>query len=122
MKVDYIPDKQTESALLGMPDKVSYAIARITMDMTVPKVPMSRGKNTSGQLRRSTVAYGVRGSNGKYSIGSSTSYATYVYNMDDSKTNWTTPGTHSKWFHRTFEKDHTTIIKTAIDNTWKGKM
>lgn len=120
MNVEFIPNKDTEKALLGMPDKVSYRIARITLDMTVPHVPMSRGKNTSGQLRRSTVVYGVRGSNGNYSIGSQTSYAKRVYNMNNSTTNWTTPNTNSRWFHSTFERKHAIIVKNAIDQSMKG--
>lgn len=119
MKVEFQPNKATEKALLGLPNDIMYKVARITLDMSMAKVPMSRGKNTSGTLRRSTSLYGVRGSNGDYSIGSATSYAKYVYNMPET-THWTTPGTNSKWFHRTFKVHQATIIKSAIDQTKKG--
>ena len=117
--IEYIPNKKTEKILLELPDDTAYAIARITLDFSMKKVPMSRGKATSGQLRRSTMAYGVRGSNKNYSIGSATSYAKYVYNMPDG-THWTTPGTSQKWFHRMFKRHQATIIKTAISQTKKG--
>ena len=54
MNVEFIPNKETESYMLGLPDKVMYTVARITLDLTMPTIPMSRGKSTSGQLRRST--------------------------------------------------------------------
>lgn len=119
MNVVFEPNKKTEKILLDLPDDIMYAVARITLDMSMKKVPMSRGKSTSGQLRRSTMAYGVRGSNGDYSIGSSTSYAKYVYNMPDSN-HFTTPGTSGKWFHKTFKAHQVSIVKTAISRTKKG--
>ena len=120
MNVEFIPNKETEKYMLGLPDKVMYTVARITLDLTMPTIPMSRGKSTSGQLRRSTSVYGVRGSDGDYTIGSATSYAKYVYDMP-STTHWTTTGTNERWFHKTFEKKHNSIVKQAIDRTWKGK-
>lgn len=119
--VEFKPNKETERKLLGLPDKVLYKVARITLDFTNPHIPMSRGKRTSGQLRRSTMVYGVRGGNGDYTIGSVTSYAKYVYNMDDATTHWTTDKTYSHWFHRTFKEKQQLIIKNAIDQAWKEK-
>ena len=120
MRVEFHPNTQTENTLLNVGDKVSYAVARMTLDYTKPHIPMSRGKATSGQLRRSTSAYGVRGSNGNYSIGTITSYAKYVYNMDNSTTNWTTPNTNSRWFHQTFKKYNEKFFKDAISRYGKG--
>lgn len=111
--VEFIPDKRTEKTLTEVGDKVSYAIARMTLDYTIPHVPMSRGKSTSGQLRRSTSVYGVRGSNGNYSIGSVTSYAKYVYAMGN--VHWTTPDTFGKWFHKVFKEKHNLMLKDAIN-------
>lgn len=118
-KVDFIPDKNTEDYLLKVGDKFSYRVARITLDMTMPHIPMSRGKSTSGQLRRSSAVYGVRGSNGSYSIGSVTSYANYVYKMG-AGTHWTTPKTFGKWFHKVFKDKNQVIIKNALDQVLKG--
>ena len=116
--VEFIPDKQTENKLIHLGDKVAYAVARQTLDYTIPHIPMSRGKSTSGQLRRSTSVYGVRGSNGNYSIGSITSYAKYVYNMG-AGTHWTTPGTFGKWFEKVFKDKQTQMIKTALNKYGK---
>lgn len=120
MRVEFEPNKQTENTLLNLGDKVAYAVARMTLDYSINHVPMSRGKNTSGQLRRSTSLYGVRGSNSNYSIGSATSYAKYVYNMNNATTNWTTPGTNSRWFHETFKKKNQVFLKNAINRYGKG--
>lgn len=113
MRVEFVPDKQTERTLNTVGDKVAYAVARQTLDYTIPHIPMSRGKSTSGQLRRSTSAYGVRGSNGNYSIGSVTSYAKYVYAMQN--VNWTTPGTFGKWFHTIYKQKGTLMLKDALN-------
>lgn len=118
MRVDFQENENTKRKLLVLPDEVMYKVARMTLDMSIKRVPMSRGKVTSGQLRRSTLVYGVRGNDGDYSIGSQTSYAKYVYKMPEG-THWTTPGTHGKWFHRTFKEHGATIIKKALDQSFK---
>ena len=91
------------------PDKIVYAIARTTLDMSFATIPKDRG-----QLRASSKAYGVQGSNGDYSIGSKTDYAKYVYNMPD-KTNWTTTGTHGQWYPRYWKQYGNVIFKQAVE-------
>ena len=113
MRVEFVPDKRTENVLNNVADKVSYAVARMTLDYTMQHIPLSRGKSTSGQLRRSTSAYGVRGSNGNYSIGSVTSYASYVYVMQN--VHWTTPGTYGKWFHTIYKEKGNLMLKDALN-------
>lgn len=110
-KARWYPNAQAK--LKKYPDKVMYAIASITLDMSYPSIPMSTGYG-SGKLRQSTKGAGVRGSNGNYHIGSYTDYASYVYNMPDS-TNWSTPGTNAEWFLRTFKKKKDVILKNAIE-------
>lgn len=117
--VEFIPNKKTENYLMTVGDKVAYKVARITLDLTIPHVPMSRGKPTSGKLRRSTMSYGVKGSNGNYTIGSTSKYAKYVYVMGEN-THWTTPKTYGHWFHRTFKEKQKVIFKNAIDQSRKG--
>lgn len=112
-KVEFIPDKQTEKTLTSVGDKVSYAIARMTLDYTLPHIPMSKRKRTSGQLRRSTSVYGVRGSNKNYTIGSVTSYAKYVYAMRN--VNWTTPNTFGNWFHQIYKEKQNLMLKDAMN-------
>ena len=98
--------------LLGQPDKITYAVASITLDMTYPTIPLSN-KINAGKLRQTSKAAGVRGSNGSYYIGSYTNYAKHVYNLPDS-TNWTTPGTNAEWYKRMWAKKGKTILDNAI--------
>ena len=95
-------------------DMIIYQIARLTLDKSYQMVPLSNQKN-SGRLRTSTMAYGVQGSNKDYTIGSETSYAKYVYTMGP-KTNWTTPGTNSKWFERTWKLVGKNLLSISVKN------
>ena len=95
-------------------DMIISHIARLTLDKSYQIVPLSNQKN-SGRLRTSTMAYGVQGSNKDYTIGSKTSYAKYVYTMGP-KTNWTTPGTNSKWFERTWKLVGKNLLSISVKN------
>lgn len=112
-------NKGTLDKIDNLPDKVVYKIARKTLDYSVAVIPMSRGLKTSGQLRRDSVAYGVRGSNGDYHIGSPTSYANRVWNFNDKTTNWTTPNTHSKWFLYALKTHQKSIVENSINEVNK---
>ena len=112
-------NKGTLEKIENLPDKVVYKIARKTLDYTNPHIPMSRGLPTSGQLRRDTMAYGVRGSNGDYYIGSPTRYANRVWNLNDQTTNWTTPQTHSKWFLYALKRYQKSIVDNSINEVNK---
>ena len=96
------------------PDKVVYQIARMTLDLSYTTIPLSKRKN-AGKLRQSSTNAGVRGSNKKYYIGSYTDYAKYVWVMPDESTHWSTPGTHSKWYKRYWEKTGKNIINTVVE-------
>lgn len=93
-----------------MPDKVVYTVASMTLDMSYPTIPLGKTAN----LRKTSKAAGVRGSNKEYYIGSYTNYAKYVWVMPDS-TNWSTPGTNGQWYKRYFEKHYNTILKNALE-------
>ena len=112
-------NKGTLERIENLPDKIVYKIARKTLDYSNTVIPMSRGLKTSGQLRRQTMAYGVRGSNGDYYIGSPTSYANRVWNYNDKTTNWTTPGTHSKWFLYALKTHQKSIVENSINEVNK---
>lgn len=122
IQVEFKPNLKVEKGLKEIPDSVLYSIARQTLDMSVSSIPKSVGKATSGQLRRSSLDGAVRGSHQNYYIGSYTSYAAYVWKMNDSTTNWTTPNTHSQWYVRTLKKNGQTIINNALTQSWKDKM
>lgn len=114
VKAIFEPNLATEKKLNELPNQILYSVARETLDMSYPSIPMSVGRKTSGALRTSSVANGVRSCPGGYYIGSFTDYASYVWQMNDSTTNWTTPGTHSQWYARTLQKNGRTIIDIAI--------
>ena len=101
-----------QQKLLSTPDKIMYAFARLTLDRTYQHIPLSNKVN-SGRLRTSSMAYGVKGSNGEYSIGSRTSYAKYVWNMG-SGTNWSTPGTYGKWYEKTCKELKKNLLSVAV--------
>ena len=112
-----------ESALKGLkniPNDILYAIARQTLDRSFTTIPRSLKKYTNSTLRGSSVAGGVRGSNGDYYIGSYTDYASSVWKMTN--VHWTTPGTNNQWFTRTLKQYGTTIIDSAINKSWKDNM
>ena len=96
------------------PDTIVYQVARMTLDMSYTTIPLSNRKN-AGQLRRTSMAAGVRGSNKNYYIGSYTDYAKYVWVMPDESTHWSTPETHSKWYKRYWEKTGKNIINTVVE-------
>lgn len=109
-QVKWYPGAQKR--LKGQPDKVLYAVASMTLDMTYPTIPKSN-LTGSGKLRQTSKSAGVRGSNGDYYIGSYTEYAKYV-NTYPTTTNWSTPGTTSNWYKKTWKKKGKVITDNAI--------
>lgn len=123
VSVKVVPNTKTQAGLKVIPDRVIFTIARMTLDTArdTDIIPMSPpGTKTRGQLRRTSMAGGVRGSNGNYYIGSYTSYASYVWNMEG--VNWTTPGTDNKWYTRTLKRHGQTITQNAINKAWRDVM
>lgn len=107
--------------LKKIPDDILYEIALETLDRSYSTlIPMSKEKNHSGTLRRSSKSGGVRGGNGDYWIGSYTKYAKYVWNMEG--VHWTTPGTNNKWYARTLKRHGQTIIQNSINKNWRKDM
>ncbi len=110
VNVELIWDKGAKEKIThDIPDKIIHDIARISLDMTMPSIP-----ERTGEMRRTTLARGVQGSNMHYKIGSYTDYAAYVYVMP-SKTNWTTPGTQSYWFREVIQKNINNIMQQAVE-------
>jgi hypothetical protein len=118
---DFKLNSSLKSNLTKFEDKVIYNCAYKTLNYSIPIIPLSNRPNTE-KLRLSTVAYGVKGSNGEYEIGSPTSYASRVYKMDDHTTNWTTGGTHSQWFEKTWKEKQQMILQSAITESKIGGM
>lgn len=113
MIIDVKLNKRTFDKIQNAPDKIVYSVASNTLHRSYPTIPMSNEKY-KGQLRRSSMAYGVRGSNATYKIGSDTSYAKYVWVMNNETTNWTTPGTGSKWYINYLKKHGKQLIAESI--------
>ena len=121
VSVDIRPNIKVMSGLKVIPDRVMRQVARETLDRAYPIIPMSPpGAKTRGQLRKTSMAGGIRGSNGNYYIGSYTSYAKYVWKMHD--VNWTTPGTDGQWYARAIQRHGQTIINNAINKAWRDVM
>lgn len=108
------------NGLKRIPDDILYSMAKQTLDLSQPMIPMSKTKDHAGTLRRSTASGGVRGGNGDFYIGSYTNYASSVWKMEN--VNWTTPGTNNKWFARTLKRYNATIINNAINQSWRKDM
>lgn len=89
-------------------DKIIYEIAKETLIQSKKTIPMR-----TGNMRRSSINAGVKGSNRDYYIGSYTGYAKYVWNFPDS-TNWTTPGTNNKWYYRIWKAREEHITKNIV--------
>ena len=89
---------------------ILYDVARQCLDSSYSITPRTTGKmaNTSMAKGVQTASY-----NDKY-IGNYTDYAIYVWKMNADRTNWTTPGTTSKWFENTMKSKGATFILNAV--------
>ena len=102
-----INDKIMEE-LGKMPDKINYAVARQFLDrIGSSKVTPYK----TGKMEQTMFSSGVRGSNGNYSIGNFTVYASHIYSLPQSS-NWTNPLSKAQWFE-TFWKSQG---KSVLDN------
>lgn len=111
VSVNVKTDPRTNQKLINCTDKQLYAIARKTLDMTIPKIPRDTGRMrlSSSGFRGTGV---VKTTNG-YAIGSDTYYASKVWNYPDT-THWTTPGTNGEWYLRVWNRNRNQIINMAL--------
>ena len=110
-------DNKVKNGLNEIPNDILYMIAKLTLAFSVATIPKDTNK-----LRATSVSGGVRSCPGGFYIGSFTDYASNVWKMNDSTTNWATPGTHSQWYARTLKEKGKVIIDNAINQSWKDKM
>lgn len=99
---------RTIQELKNMPDKITYATARVFLDR-VENSKITPYK--TGKMEMTMFNNGVKGSNGDYYIGNFTNYAGYVYAFPQS-VNWTNPLSKAQWFE-TFWKSQG---KSVLDN------
>lgn len=111
-------NKATQKKLATLPKKIIEEVATDLLGKSYPTIPMSSAleRNANrGRLRRETVAKGVQSKGNIVFLESPTFYASFVWDMNDSKTNWSTPGTGSEWFEKTWQKQGNSITKSAIE-------
>ena len=108
------------NGLKKMPDDILFEIAKQTLDMAVSTeaIPIDTKK-----MRNLSVEFGVRKHPGDMIIGSPTGYASRVWVMPQSTTNWTNKGkAHNKWYAYILKKYGQTFIDNAISKSWKKDM
>ena len=113
MECKVIWNLKAKKELLGAPNKITYAVAAQTLDLSFIHIPLSKRKGR-GKLRQTSKSAGVRGTDGNYYIGSYTSYASRVWKMPSS-TNWSEPGTNNKWYERTWKKYGKSIQQNVVE-------
>lgn len=98
-------------------DLTVYNIARMTLDMTNSK---GHFPYLTGELQRSSMAYGVVGNNKTYELGATgVDYAPTVWDYPQS-TNWTNPNTYAQWFMTEFKNDKEVIVSQAVTNALRS--
>ena len=101
--------------LKGFEDETVYRTARMTLDFTIPHIPYR-----TGDLNKSSLAFGVQGQDKVYSLGAGVPYAKYVWNFDQNNTNWTNPRSYSQWFLTEFRNQKETILGNAVSVSYKN--
>lgn len=108
--IDINLNKSTFNKIEVFPSMVLYSVAKQTLSISYPTIPKDTGK-----MKEATYSYGVKKhTDNDYSISSNVGYARYPWFMNDGSTNWTTPGTGSKWFTKTIQKRGKLILTNAI--------
>lgn len=114
IKIDVIMEKELPVKELDMwRDRIVYNMARVTLDFSNPHIPY-----LTGALEKSSMAFGVQGSNKEYGLGytETTPYAKKVWNYPQNGTNWTNPNSYAKWYETTFKNNREKIIEQAVNN------
>ena len=92
VRVTYYPNEATQKKLKKLPSEILREFARAILNDSSNIIPFRTGK-----MWRRTMLAGVKEDSDGVYIESPVWYANYVWNMGAS-TNWTTPGTTSRWF------------------------
>lgn len=103
-------DKSVKNLIEQMPDKVIYAIARMTLD-TIGYMQVTPYK--TGEMERTMYSAGVQKDSDGYYIGNHTDYASYVYKMPQS-TNWTRKSSKAQWFENVWNMRGESITNECI--------
>lgn len=109
MKVVATFNDNTFKRLGEMSDKVMYAFARATLDMT--GVTHATAYLT-GETERSMFARGVQPTQNGYYIGNFTTYAERVYALDSA--NWTNKLTQPHWFNSILDRYGDMMLENCV--------
>lgn len=108
VRVTYYPNKTTQEKLKKLPTEILKEFARAILNDSSNIVPFR-----TGNMWRRTMQAGVKeNTNGVY-IESPVWYANYVWNMGVN-TNWTTPGTTSRWFQVAVDRYGNTELDMVV--------
>ena len=88
-------------------DFTVHEAASTTLNMTTGHFPVR-----TGDLMRGSYAFGVKGANATYGLGTTVNYGVYVWNMEG--VNWTNPSTLPKWYKTVFDNNKETIMFQAV--------
>lgn len=113
VEIDLSQMRRLTNSLPKLEDKIVKAIARTTLDYTHSQNAFAY---RTGELERSSMAFGVKGSNMEYALGSGVNYGRYVYAMSKG-TNWTNPSTRNQWYMTIFKNNKERIIANAINTS-----
>lgn len=102
-------NQNTINKVEALPDKVMYAIARQTLDMTGSTKATAY---KTGKTERSMYSNGVQQDSQGYYIGNFTNYASRVYALENA--NWTNPNTKPHWFDFTWKRYGQTITNDCV--------
>lgn len=106
-----IPSEQIEKFL----DKTVYNVAVETREETKS---LNAFPIRTGTLQREEVAQEIIGNNKEYGLGAGTSYAKYVWKMEN--VNWTNKSTLPHWYYSVFNKKGAIIMTNAVNQALKG--
>ena len=109
VRVTYYPNKTTQEKLKKLPTEILREFARAILNDSSNIVPFR-----TGNMWRRTMQAGVKENTDSVYIESPVWYANYVWNMGVN-TNWTTPGTTSRWFQVAVDRYGDTELDMVVE-------
>ena len=109
VRVTYYPNKTTQEKLKKLPTEILREFARAILNDSSNIVPFR-----TGNMWRRTMQAGVKENTDSVYIESPVWYANYVWNMGVN-TNWTTPGTTSRWFQVAMDRYGDTELDMVVE-------
>ena len=108
VRVTYYPNQATQDKLKKLPKEILKEFARSILNDSSNLVPFR-----TGNMWKRTMQAGVKENSDGVYIESPVWYANYVWNMGVN-TNWTTPGTTSRWFQVAMDRYGDTELEMVV--------